>query len=124
MSCVQLILEKDAKAAELAVLLEREGFCVTRSKEPDFSQNGSIVADRLALERWPGLLNFPDRVVLIAPNDQDFLDQLWRHNFRSVVFESDAPGTILLAVVGCEIGTGTVASAPPHKRNLVVIGPR
>jgi hypothetical protein len=88
------MLEKENKAAELAALLEREGFHVTRSKEPDFGQSGSIVADRLALERWPSLLNFPDRVVMIAPNDQDFLSMLWQHNMRSVVFESDAPGTV------------------------------
>jgi hypothetical protein len=125
MSAVQLLLEHDTKAAELAALLEREGFHVTRSKEPDYTQGGSIVADRLALERWPSLLKFPERVVLIAPNDQDFLSKLWQHNMRSVVFESDAPGTVLLAVVGAEIGTGTVAATPPpSKRNFVVIGSR
>jgi hypothetical protein len=40
---------------------------------------------------------------------------------RSVVFESDAPGTVLLAVVGVEIGTGKVTAAPPPpKRNLII----
>jgi hypothetical protein len=123
MSLVQLLVEKDTKAAALSALLDREGFSVVRPAQPDFALAGAIVADRQALERSPALLDYPERVVLIAPNrDPRFLSMLWQHEMKSVVFEADPPGTVLLAVLGLSIGSGS--GTAPARPNLVVLGSR
>ena len=123
MSLVQLLVEKENTAAALAALLDREGFAVSRSAEPQWTEPGTIVADRRALERHPELLDHAARVVLIAPNDPKFLASLWCHNIRTVVFDTDPPDTILLAIIGSEIGGGAVQAAR-RKSNLVVINSR
>lgn len=123
MSLVQLLVEKDNIAEALAAMLDREGFAVSRATEPLWYEAGTIVADRRALERHPRLLNNPDRVVLIAPNDPKFLAAVWHHDLRSVVFETDPIGTVLLAILGTKIGSGAVDGAR-RKSNLVVINSR
>lgn len=123
MSLVQLLVDKENTAAALAALLDREGFAVKRSAEPVWHEAGTIVADRRALERYPDLLDHGDRVVLIAPNDPKFLASLWRHNIRTVVFDTDPLDTVLLAILGSEIGTGAIQAAR-RKSNLVVINSR
>ena len=91
MSMVQLLVQTESYAKDLSALLSREGCDVVRFTVPDFSRPGAIVADRRALERYPALLDHPDQVVLIAPNDPNFLSVLWQHNMRSVVFERTLP---------------------------------
>ena len=121
MSMVQLLVQKESYAKDLSALLSREGRDVLRVAVPDFSRDGVIVADRRALERYPALLDHPEQVILIAPNDSNFLSVLWQHNMRSVVFETDPPGTALLAILSNEIGHREV-SVKPAKSNLVVLG--
>jgi hypothetical protein len=100
MPLVQLLVARDAYARDLSALLAREGgFDVIRAKAPDFTRDGQIVADCAALKYYPALLDFPERLVLIAPNDAETLAQLWEHNVRSVVFESDSPATAVLAIL-------------------------
>lgn len=123
MSMVQLLLQTESYARDLTVLLNREGCYVVRATVPDFSRPGPIVADKRALERYPALLDHPDRVVLIAPNDPAYLSLLWRHNMRSVVFDTDPPSTVTLAVLATEIGRGG-PGLRPHKSNLIVLGSR
>jgi hypothetical protein len=123
MSLVQLLVETETTAAALAGLLDREGFSVSRSAEPEWNKPGTVVADRRALERHPDLLDHAERVVLIAPNDPKFLASLWRHNIRTVVFDTDPLDTILLAIIGSEIGGGAIQSAR-RKSTLVVINSR
>jgi hypothetical protein len=122
MSLVQLLVEKDSKAAALKALLDREGFEVVRASAPNFARKGAIVADRRALEQFPALLDYPDRVIPIASNDQKFLGMLWQHRIRSVVFDNDPPGTVLLAILASEIGNGISPRAP--RGNLIVLGSR
>ena len=123
MSMVQLLVQTESYARDLTALLNREGCNVVRSTVPDFTRPGAIVADRRALERYPVLLDHPDRVVLIAPNDPGFLSLLWQHDMRSVVFDTDPPGTVMLAILGMEIGHDG-ASIKPTKSNLIVLGSR
>ncbi|MBS1877530.1 MAG: hypothetical protein JSU00_30235 [Acidobacteria bacterium] len=123
MSLVQLLLQTESYARDLTALLNREGCNVVRATAPDYSRPGPIVADRRALERFPELLEHPDRVVLIAPNDPNYLSLLWRHNVRSVVFDTDSPSTVMLAILGMAIGQG-VPAMRPHKSNLVVLSSR
>ncbi len=122
MSLVQLLVEKDGKAAALKALLDREGFDVVRTSVPDFERKGAIVADRRALEEFPALLNYPDRVIPIASNDSKFLAMLWQHRIRSVVFDTDPPGTVLLAILGNEIGNGV--NLRPERPKLIILGSR
>ena len=121
MPMVQLLVQTESYAKTLSALLSREGFEVVRSVAPDFSRAGAIVADRPALDRNPSLLEHPDRVVLIAPNDPKFLALLWRHNVRSVVFDTDPPSTVCLAILGTELGHRAADTLRP-RNNLIVLG--
>lgn len=123
MSLVQLLVQSESYAKDLSALLSREGCDVLRVTAPDFTRDGVIVADRRALERYPALLDYPEHVVLIAPNDPNLLSVLWQHNMRSVVFETDPPGTVLLAILSNTIGNGGLGSVKPAS-NLVVLGRR
>jgi hypothetical protein len=118
---VQLLVQSEKFARDLTALLKREGCDVARPGAPDFAGPGVIVADRRALDRYPDLLDNPERVVLIAPNDPNLLSVLWQHNMRSVVFESDPPSTVILAILGTEIGHAG-GSLKSSKSNLVVLG--
>ena len=124
MSMVQLLVQTESYAKDLSALLIGEGCDVVRCTAPDFSREGVIVADRRALDRYPALLDHPEQVVLIAPNDPNFLSVLWQHNMRSVVFETDPPGTVILAILGNEIGHGGMSNIKPTRSNLVVLGSR
>ena len=124
MSVVQLLVGRDVYARDLSALLAREGgFEVVRAKEPDFSVDGEIVADCEALQRYPALLEYPERLVLITPNDEKTLAILWEHNVRSVIFDTDSPATAVLAIMSLEMG-----QHKPVGRSLVVLesgaGPR
>jgi hypothetical protein len=122
MPLVQLLLHDDAYARDLSGLLVREGcFDVVRAEAPDFRQPGPFVADHLAIARHPALLDFPERLVLITPNDQSLLETLWQHNIRAVVFDTDSPATALLAILGSEIGRGEVRPAQAKRPELVVL---
>ncbi len=123
MPMVQLLVQTETYAKDLSALLSHEGFEVIRCSAPDFDHDGAIVADRPALERHPILLEHPERVVLIAPNDTKFLALLWRHNMRSVVFETDPVSTVCLAILGTEIGHRATNSLRP-RNNLIVLGSR
>lgn len=122
MALIQLLVQSDSYAQTLSALLTREGCEVVLSTRPDFELEGSIVADREALERNPMLLSHPDRIILITPNDQGFLSLLWEHNIRSVVFESDPPETVLLAVLGAGIRLGIGGSRTPVRQTSAPIG--
>lgn len=121
MSLVQLLLHKDAYARDLSVLLEREGcFEVIRADAPDFGRGGVIVADHMAVSEHPALLDHPERLIMITPNDQQLLETVWRHNIRAVVFDTDSPSTALLAILGSGIGRGG-RSLLPTPPKLVVL---
>ncbi len=120
MSTVQILLQNEAYARALSTLLARESiYEVSRVAEPDFDQDGVIVADRKALERYPALIQQSERLVLIAPNDPKLMAEVWEHNVRSVVFESDPPGTAVLAILGLELGKA--AAGRPNGGRLVLI---
>jgi hypothetical protein len=125
MSTVQLLLHREAYARNLSALLEREGcFEVVCSESPDFERDGVIVADHLAIVEHPVLLKFPERLVLITPNDQRVLDTVWRHNIRAVVFDSDSPHTALLAILGSELARKEKNSAPANQKTLAIVSER
>lgn len=124
MFTIQLLVQAEDYARELALLLHREGCDAVRSSAPDFTLEGAIVADRRALERHPVLLEHPERVILIAPNDPNFLSLLWKHRMRSVVFEKDPPGTVVLAVLATGIGDGGLSGMDAGKNGPAVSSPR
>jgi len=105
MSTVQILLQNEAYADSLGALLAREGvYRVSRVPQPDLDGDDVIVADRKALESYPALIQHAQRLVLIAPNDPKLMAELWEHNVRSVVFESDPPSTAVLAILGIDLG--------------------
>ncbi len=120
MSTVQILLRNESYARVLASLLAREGvYEVVRVSEPDFGRDGVVVADRWGLEQYPALLEQPQRLVLIAPKDPDFMAQVWEHDVPSVVFESDPPSTAALAILGRDLGKA--ATGARNGARLVVI---
>lgn len=121
MYTVQLLLQRENYARDLAALLSREGFHVVPGPKPNLDGDGTIVADRAALERYPTLFHEPERVVLIAPNDPGFLSLVWQHKMRSVVFETDPPGTVMLAILGMAIDAGGSDTIKPSRSHLVVV---
>jgi len=123
MPTVQILLQNETYARALGTLLAREGvYEVWRVLEPDFDREGVIVADRKALERYPALIQQPERLVLIAPNDPELMRELWEHEVRNLVFESDPPSTAVLAILGLELGKA--AAAGHNGGRLVVINGR
>lgn len=124
MANVQLIVQKDNFARDLAALLSREGdYQVVRTDKPDWAQDGAIVADHVALQQYPALLHHPDRLVLIIPNDRNLLALLWEHNVRWVVFDTDPPSTAVLAILGSGLGQRQYEPPKPKPR-LVVLNSR
>lgn len=121
MYTVQLLLQKENYARDLAALLSREGFEVVTGSKPNLDGRGTIVADRAALDRYPALFHQPERVVLIAPNDPGFLSVVWQHKMRSVVFETDPPGTVMLAILGMAIAAGGSETIKSGRSHLVVV---
>jgi hypothetical protein len=123
MPIVQILLQNDTYARALGTLLAREGvYEVWRVTEPDLDRDGVIVADRKALERYPALIQQPQRLVLIAPNDPELMRELWEHDIRSLVFESDPPSTAVLAILGLELGKARAAGQ--NGGRLIVINGR
>ena len=125
MSTVQVLVQKDAYAGALSTLLNREGkFDVVRLAEPDFECGGVIVADGQALERFPSLLQCSGRLVMIAPNDPKVLSELWEHDIRSVVFDTDPPSTAVLAILGADINQSSEPAIGRPKAPIIVINSR
>ncbi len=116
---VQLLLESQRYADLLRALLMREGYNAVRGSAPDFTGDSPIVADREAVERFPTLLNYPDRVVLIVPNEENYLSVLWQHKMRFVVFETDSPDTVLLSLLSAGIGRGGGSGLKPMPPGLI-----
>ena len=114
MLTVQVLVQRESYVRALSNLLQREGvYEVVCVPTPDFERDGVIVADRMALERYPSLLQHADRLVLISPNDPQFLSLLWEFNVRSVVFESDPPSTAVLAIIGADLSKNATSGPFP-----------
>ena len=101
MYTVQLAVGNAPYGAVLCDLLTRTESChVTAVDRPDPRQSGVLVVNEQTLECLPTPIDRPERIVLITPKEPARLARAWEAGIRCVVFDSDPPRTMALAVMG------------------------
>jgi hypothetical protein len=101
MQTVQLALGNTLYGAVVLDLLAQSENCLARRVDrPDPGQAGVLVLNSDSLEYLPLPLKDPERVVLVTHNDPAHLARAWEAGIRSVVFETDPPRTMVLAILG------------------------
>src|SRR6478672_10089147 len=118
---IQLVLSNAVFAKKLKQLLADNGNMPISIREaPTFSKGVIVLDDKLlaSLESPP---DFPDRVVLITRNDPAILSHAWDLGIRSVVYNTDSPGTLLLAIMSAWL---RLPKEPPGTLNRRGISPK
>ncbi len=120
---VQLAIGNAPYGALLSDLLTHSESCsVTAVDHPDPKQPGVMVVNEKTLDSLPTPIERPERVVLITPNETRGLERAWQAGIRCVVFDSDPPRTMALAVMAAALRVRTPnppdrpASIPPASR--------
>src|SRR3954468_9261967 len=99
MDLIQLSLDNAPFAVKLQQQLEQHANCsVLTVKCPDLSRKGLIVLDQKLVDNLPLPLSEPERFVLVTHNESPNLRRAWEQGIVSVVFESDPPHTVCLAI--------------------------
>ncbi|MBZ5596656.1 MAG: hypothetical protein LAP39_30820 [Acidobacteriia bacterium] len=120
MYTVQLAVGNAPYGALLCDLLAHTESChVQAVDKPDPRQSGVMVVNEKTLDRMPKPIERPERVVLITPKEPERLASAWEAGIRCVVFDSDPPRTMALAVMGAalRVRTPNVPAGPlemPH----------
>ena len=100
MQTIQLVLSDASYARKLKQLLCDNGnWPVTIRDNPSFQKGGVVVLDEKVLAGLASSPDYPDRVVLVTHNDPEILSHAWDLGIRSVVYNTDTPGTVLLAIM-------------------------
>jgi hypothetical protein len=108
MYTVQLAVGNAPYGATLCDLLARMESChVAAVDRPDPRQTGVLVVNEQTLEYLAMPLDRPERVVLITPKEPERLARAWEAGIRCVVFDSDPPRTMALAVMGAALRVRT-----------------
>lgn len=120
---VQLAVGNAPYGAVLSDLLTHTETCsVTAVDRPDPKQPGVMVLNEKTLDSLPTPIERPERIVLITPNEARRLERAWQAGIRCVVFDSDPPRTMALAVMAAALRVRTPnppdrpASIPPASR--------
>jgi hypothetical protein len=85
---------------------------------PDLGLGGVVVVDAHSLERLPGVIANPERVVLITQKDAPHLAKAWEAGIESVVFDNEPLSTAMLAIMGARLRV-----AKPGKPEAASLGP-
>ena len=122
---VQLAVGDAPYGGPLSDLLRHTESCsVTAVDKPDPRTPGVMVVNEKTLDSLPNPIERPERVVLITPNEARRLERAWQAGIRSVVFDSDPPRTMALAVMAAALrvrtpnSTDQPASITPTVRRL------
>lgn len=108
MYTVQLAVGNAPYGATLCDLLAHTESChVQAVDKPDPQQSGVMVVNEKTLDRLPQPIDRPERVVLITPREPERLSRAWEAGIRCVVFDSDPPRTMALAVMGAALRVRT-----------------
>ena len=100
MQTIQLVLSDHAFAKRLKQLLAENGnWPVSIKDTPTFSKGGVVVLDGAVFAGLEAPPDFPDRVVLVTHNQPELLARAWDMGIRSVLYDTDAPDTVALAVM-------------------------
>jgi len=110
METIQLAIANAPYASSLKELLARTAaWNILRVDAPDPRMEGVIVVDSESLERLPGTIVNPERVVLITCNDAPHLAKAWEAGIVSVVYENDPINTALLAIMAARLRVAKAA---------------
>jgi len=108
MYTVQLAVGNAPYGATLCDLLAHTESChVQAVDKPDPRQSGVMVVNEKTLDRMHQPIDRPERVVLITPREPERLSRAWEAGIRCVVFDSDPPRTMALAVMGAALRVRT-----------------
>lgn len=104
MQTVQLSIADSRYATTLREALARScAWHVAAVERPDLSRHCVMVLDEQAFERLPLPLSNPERIVLVARKEPQFLSQAWEAGIVSVVSEEDPLNTVLLAIMSAAL---------------------
>jgi hypothetical protein len=115
MYTVQLAVGNAPYGAVLSdLLMHTENCSVTAMDKPDPRQPGVMVVNEKTIESLPTPIERPERIVLITPNEARGLERAWQAGIRSVIFDSDPPRTMALAVMAAalRVRTPTMPASP------------
>jgi hypothetical protein len=123
MYTVQLAVGNAPYGAVLSDLLTHTETCsVTAVEKPDPRQPGVMVVNEKTLDCLASPIERPERIALITPNEARRLERAWQAGIRCVVFDSDPPRTMALAVMAAALrvrtpdGADQAASITPTSR--------
>lgn len=112
MRAIQIAVADRGLVAKLSKKLEQSGAAdVVCVDVPDVERGGVLLLDVSALRRVPRPLANPERVVLIAPEDEAELSRAFDAGIKSVVTARDDLDTILLAVMAADLRVSRTAAA-------------
>lgn len=114
MGSIQLALSDAAKAEALCSVLNRSaGAPAVCVEQPDPASACAVVVDLAHLGRLPLPLSHPERVILVAPNDEQNLQNAWDLGVSSVVGELDPLNTVVLAILAVCLRCGAAKGQIP-----------
>jgi hypothetical protein len=112
------------------LLARNAGWRILSVEAPDLRIEGVVVVDTEALDRLPSVIENPQRVVLITPNEPSHLAKAWEAGIVSVVFADDPMNTAILAIMAARLRVSKAvrsdaASAPGKSasRDQFNVGP-
>jgi hypothetical protein len=100
MQTIQLVLSDHTFAKRLKQLLAENGNWPVIIKDvPSFEKGGVVVLDGSVFAGLTAPPHYPERVVLVTHNQPELLARAWEMGIRSVLYDTDAPDTVALAVM-------------------------
>lgn len=100
MQTIQLVLSDHNFAKRLKQLLAENGnWPVVVKDAPSFQKGGVVVLDDSVLAGLSAPPDYPDRVVLLTRNQPELLARAWEMGIRSVLYNTDDPNTVSLAIM-------------------------
>jgi hypothetical protein len=116
MQTIQLVLTDNAFANRVKQLLAENGnWPVAIQEVPSFDRGGVVVLDDTVLAGLAAPPDFPDRVVLVTRNVPELLAHAWELGIRSVVYDTDAPSTVILAVMAAYLRLPRTPEMPQRR---------
>jgi hypothetical protein len=116
MQTIQLVLSDHTFAKRLKQLLAENGnWPVVIKDTPSFHKGGVVVLDDTVLAGLGAPPEFPERVVLVTRNEPQLLARAWEMGIRSVLYDTDAPNTVLLAVMAAYLRLPRTPQMPQRR---------
>ena len=120
---IQLAISDGRLASRIERILASTGeWNIEHLVHPNPGQTNSvIVTDAGNLDFLGSPIARPERVVLVIPNDPELIDRAWNEGLRAVIYDTEPPSTVVLAIMaawlrvhGGSQGPGWPAVLDPH----------